>query len=314
MNGSKKLVFFFVAVLLLIVVGSGVLIYLMPLKFNPDPELMMGILIVSSIAALMSVLFILAAGFSSMSLADPKQALGLPEGSIRAMIALVLIMVFIIFGIFLFRKVGIPDRTYLGSVIQMSDVKTPAGTKMPVILEAIPDKDKYVISRTDPKSKERINPNDYYVYTAIETSEEGKRLAQQLITTVGTLVVAIASFYFGTTMASSAAKKEREEILAGQAVAPASNPVIKDITPKEGEKGQEIPMMEIIGTDFKAPRTVQLLRGSEAMVGTGILSNATNIQCKVMIDKDPGGKWDVVVLNEDGKEARLAEVFTIKQA
>jgi hypothetical protein len=242
-----------------------------------------------------------------MNLTDPKQALGLPEGSIRAMIALVLIMVFIIFGILLFRKVALPERIYLASVKQVSDVKIPESIKNPVVVvfETIPDKDK-----KDKKDK-IINENNYSVYLAAESSEEGKRLAQQLITTVGTLVVAIASFYFGATMVSGAAKKEREEILAGQAVAAASNPVIKDITPKEGEKDQEIPM-EIVGTDFKAPR-VQLLRGSEAMVGTGILSNSTKIQCKVKIDKESDGKWDVIVENEDGKQARLAEVFVIKQ-
>lgn len=303
---SKRLVLTLVLALIVIIVGSGFVLSFFQAR-NADPEVMMGAVIVLSIATLMTVLFILAAGFSAMDLTDPKQALGLPEGSIRAMIALVLIMVFIIFGILLFRKVAVPDKTYFGQVKQLADVKIPEGTKTSFMFEKILDKDKY-----DPKTKEIINDNNYYVYGVAEASDEGKRLAQQLITTVGTLVVAIASFYFGTTMASSAAKKEREEILAAQTVPAVSNPVIKDITPKEGEKDDEIPL-EIIGTDFKAPRMVQLLRGGEAMVCKEVLSSATKIQCKVKIDKEPDGKWDVVVLNEDGKEARLAEAFTIKQ-
>jgi hypothetical protein len=206
------------------------------------------------------------------------------------MIALVLIMVFIIFGIFLFRKIQSSNMTYLAAVATKDDARIPM--------------DKTVIFSA--------KAGGYDVFLVEAASEEAKRLAQQLITTVGTLVVSIASFYFGTTMASSAAKKEREPILAAQAVTVVSNPVIKDITPKEGEKGQDI-AMEIVGTDFRAPRTVQLLRGSEAMVGTGVLSSATKIQCKVMIDKEPDGKWDLIVLNEDGKQARLAEVFVIKQ-
>jgi hypothetical protein len=325
MNGSKKLVWLFVLALFLVVVGGGVLIYFFTTKTTADPEVMMGILVVVAIATLMAVLFIVAAGFSSMSLTDPKQALGLPEGSIRAMIALVLIMVFIIFGIHLFRKVAVSDKTYFGQVKQVADVKIPVGTKTSFMFERMSEKDKYedeyednydstgkMIKKTKTGKKILINDNNFHVWGVAETSEEGKRLAQQLITTVGTLVVAIASFYFGTTMASSGAKKEREEVLAAQTVPVVSNPVIKDITPKEGEKGQEIPMMEIIGTDFKAPRMVQLLRGSEAMVCTGVLSNPTKIQCKVMIDKEPDGKWDVLVENEDGKQARLAEVFVIK--
>ena len=279
-----------IVLLLVLIGGAGWLIY--SLQNKADPELIMGLLVVVAIAGLMTVLFILAAGFSSMSLADSKQPLGLPEGSIRAMISLVLIMVFIIFGIYLFRKVGTGDITWVGKMQTGPDTKLVGGKPL---IYGQKDKEGY-----------------YDVWVITDVSEDGKKLAHQLITIVGTLVVSIASFYFGSTMASSAAKKEREEILAAQAVAAASNPVIKDITPKEGEKGQEIPMMEIVGTDFKAPRTVQLVRGSEAMVGTGVLSNATKIQCKVMIDKEPDGKWDVLVENEDGKQARLAEVFVIK--
>jgi hypothetical protein len=294
MKGSKILTCIFVGMLFLIVAGGGWVIYWFAIKASVDPELMMGILVVIAIATLMSVLFIVAAGFSSMSLTDPKQALGLPEGSIRAMIALVLIMVFIIFGIHLFRKVGSVNTTFLGVTKTVSAFKISGDKPIPLVYQP------------------RGDETGYDVYAVGEVNDEGKRLAQQLITTVGTLVVAIASFYFGSTMTSSAAKKEREGIVAAQALTAASNPVIKDITHKEGEKGQEI-TMEITGTDFKAPRKVQLLRGSEAMAGTEVLSNATKIQCKIMIDKEPGGKWDVVVLNEDGKEARLVEAFTIKQ-
>jgi hypothetical protein len=30
-----------------------------------------------------------------------------------------------------------------------------------------------------------------------------------------------------------------------------------------------------------------------------------------MIDKEPDGKWDIVVMNEDHNQARLGEVFSI---
>ncbi len=132
------MVWFLVATLSLVAIGFGVLIYLFTIKVTPDPELMMGLLVVFSITTLMTVLFILAAGFNLMRLTDEKQALGLPRGSIRAMISLVLIMVFIIFGIFLFRKVGVQNRIYVGSVKQASDVKIPEGAKMSFLLESIP--------------------------------------------------------------------------------------------------------------------------------------------------------------------------------
>jgi hypothetical protein len=300
---SKTMVWFFIVTLFLIVVGFGLIIIFLPLRTNLDPELMMGILIVFSIATLMTVLFLLAAGFSSMNLTDPKQALGLPEGSIRAMIALVLIMVFILFGIFLFRKVGLPSSTYLGQVKNMSDLRTDSA-KRPVIFSTMSEKD---------STGKEYNNNRYDVWVSTEVNDEGKRLAQQLITTVGTLVVSIASFYFGSTISSGAAKKERETILAAQAGTAISNPIIKDITPKEGSKGQEIGF-EIVGTGFNSTRAVRLIRGSESMEGTEILSNFSKVQCKIMVDKEPDGKWDIVIENGDGNKTKMTEIFTIKQS
>ena len=286
MKTSKIMAVSFVVLLLLIVAAGGLLISWLTKQANADPELMMGMLVVVAIATLMTVLFIVAAGFSSMNLTDSRQALALPEGSIRAMIALVLIMVFIIFGIFLFRKVGSSTSTYIGEVMTTSDAKIPT------------DRTAVFTPNIGPDGKLK----SYYVYVFEPMNEDGKRLAQQLITTVGTLVVAIASFYFGSTLTGSTAKKERQEI------SPA--PVVKDVTPKEGAKGNQL-SLEIVGTGFKSPRVVRLLRGNEAMDGTELLSNPTKIQCKVLIDKEPGGKWDLIVENEDGAKAQLSEVFTI---
>jgi hypothetical protein len=296
MKRSIRLVWFFVLVLLLIQVGGGYVLYTMTAKGTGVPELLMGTLTVFSITTLMTVLFILAAGFSSMMLTDPKQALGLPEGSIRAMIALVLIMVFILISIFLFRKVSLPDRIFMGTVKQASDIRIDS-MKTQIILETIP-------------ADKKMDDNNYYVFAISEVNEEGKRLAQQLITILGTLVTAISSFYFGNTLTRSTLKNVREELLADQTVTAVSYPEIKNVTPKVGEKGKEI-ALEIVGTGFKTPIKVQLVRGNETISGTGILSNNTTIHCKIMIDKEPDGKWDIVVMNEDHNQARLGEVFSI---
>jgi hypothetical protein len=292
---SKVMTCIFLGVLILLIAAGSFLIYSFTKKGASD-ELQMGLLVVVAIAALMTVLFIIAAGFSAMSLTDPKQALGLPEGSIRAMIALVLVMVFIIFGIYLFRMVGYGSLQFVTRMQTLPESGEIGGRRI------------YSEPATELQYK-----GWYNVYVMSEASDDAKKLAQQLITTVGTLVVAIASFYFGSTVTSAAAKKEREEIALAQAAAGASNLVIKDVTPKEGKKGKEIGF-EIVGTGFTSPRAVRLLRGSEAMEGTEVLSNPTKIQCKIMVDKEPDGKWDIIVENGDGNKTRLAEVFTIKQA
>ena len=292
---SKVMTCIFLGVLFLLIAAGGVLIYSFTKKGIGDDELQMGLLVVVAIAALMTVLFIIAAGFSVMGLTDQKQALGLPEGSIRAMIALVLIMVFIIFGIYLFRMVGYGSLQFVGP--------------MQTLPESRKIGDRVILAEPATESEHK---GWYNVWVTTEVSEDAKKLAQQLISVVGTLVVAISSFYFGSTMTTSAARKEREGIALAEAAAGASNLVIKDITPKEGAKGKEIGF-EIAGTGFTSPRAVRLLRGSEAMEGTEVLSNPTKIQCKIMVDKDPDGKWDIMVENGDGNKTRLAEVFVIKQ-
>jgi hypothetical protein len=164
------------------------------------PELVAGILVVTAIAAMMTLLYIFAAGFNYMKLTDRGQALGLPEGSIRAMIALILIMVFIIFGIYLFRNVATGNTGTIADRIPIDSLKK---------LDLSRFKDFQVNIKTITKDTVSVN-------LGYKISEDGARLAQQLVTTVGTLVVAISSFYFGSTAVSNAKAKATEAANAGK--------------------------------------------------------------------------------------------------
>src|SRR5919112_3784854 len=61
------------------------------------------LILVGSVVFLMTSLLIIAGAFAQLNLSDRRQALGLPEGSIRAMIALILILIFIMFGLLLYN-------------------------------------------------------------------------------------------------------------------------------------------------------------------------------------------------------------------
>lgn len=281
---SRIVLAVFVLIAFLLVIGAGGLIYyFVPKGSVPDPEIEMGLMVVTAIAALMTLLFTVAAGFSIMGLTDARQPLGLPEGSIRAMIALILIMVFIIFGIYLFRMVGAGTYNYIGNIPNKPD---PANFSDKIAFARNPDN------------------NTYDVWLQAGMTDDGRRLAQQLMTTVGTLVVAVAGFYFGSTVVSSA-------VAAVQGTTTASNPAITDVSPKEGKKDETI-TLEIVGSDFRSPKSARLVRASEVIGGTEITSSATMIRCKIKLDKEPSGdKWDVVIENEDGKQARKEKIFTI---
>lgn len=142
------------------------------------------LVLVFAVVFLMTTLFVLAAGFAQLRLTDKSQALGLPSGSVRAMIALILILVFIMFGVYLYLNESIyVDMT--GS-IEMSQDAWASSTNV-YSAELIKD----------------TNPPRYKVVLFKPQNEKASDLAQQLLTTVGTLVVAVAGFYFGSASTAS---------------------------------------------------------------------------------------------------------------
>ncbi len=107
------------------------------LNKNVDPEIGLTLVLLFGMVTLFSVITLVIVVFAALKLSDPKEAMGLPKGSIRAIIALLLLIMFGIISMFLFRQVMAVDQA--------------AGTKF----------------------------------------------AEQVLTTISTLVVSLASFYFG---------------------------------------------------------------------------------------------------------------------
>ena len=142
--------------------------------------------------------------FKALSLTNDKSALGMPQGSIRAFMALVLIMLFFLMAVFLYldvsragadrRVTGITEDSYRdllsgGQVISAVSygVPDPGGTNTEVL-------------RWDVVLRAERDPN--------EVSEE---MARQLITVLGTLIVAISAFYFGANSVQKAWREETTE-------------------------------------------------------------------------------------------------------
>jgi hypothetical protein len=107
----------------------------------------------------------------------------LPEGSVRAVIALLLILLFFISAIFLYADVG---RRETDRVLKGIDAAR---------LASIP---------TDSiRSLESVGSGESKTFNVVllgaDKNQESRDLAKQLVTTVSTLVVAVAAFYFGTS-------------------------------------------------------------------------------------------------------------------
>ncbi|HET7029316.1 MAG TPA: hypothetical protein VFI34_02305 [Candidatus Limnocylindrales bacterium] len=134
-----------------VVLVVGFALYHMIVGSGGSSEAGVTILLTSGVIGLLFALAVVAVFFHGLALVDRDEALGLPKGSVRAVIALALILIFAVLSV--------------------------------------------------------------YLYSTIQADNSPQAdIAKQLITTVSTLVVAISSFYFG----SSAVQQATATVMATQ--------------------------------------------------------------------------------------------------
>lgn len=155
-NGIKVPPWAIVAILFLITVGVSV-----GLAWSTcvDPNMAFPLMLIFGVLALVTVLSLASALLDNLGLSSKTEALGLPKGSIRALIALSLIVIFAIMVI------------YMQMQLSASPIKDANGTILQDVNGTV----------------------QFY-----EPSQEKKDFALQTLTTISTLVVAVAGFYFGT--------------------------------------------------------------------------------------------------------------------
>jgi hypothetical protein len=245
---------YIVAAFILLAMTLSALIYSIALQ-PQQTEIILGLTVIAGVSVLTLVLFIMAAGFAALKMSDQGQALGLPQGSIRAFIALMLIVMWVIISIFLFTVVS------------------KAMANSPIL-----------------------------------------QLAQQVETTIGTLVVSVASFYFGSRSVASAV----QALTAGQQ----PPPMIEKVEYTESELGKDS-KFTITGRNFrnakaKLVRVDSKNQTHELGVKGSPLSNDTTIICTISLPSttDPNvvdlvGDWALLVVNEDGQKHQLEKAFTL---
>jgi hypothetical protein len=278
-------------------VGVQVLSLLLIIWFIGQPtvseEAQFALVLVFSVVFLMTTLFILAGGFAQIGLTDSRFALGLPDGSIRSLIALILILVFIMFGAFLYNR----EATWTDSV---GPIEMPQDAWLDLSLP-----ESLVLDRTDP-----IGGGRYRVSFVRGTSESSSRLAQQLLTTVGTLVVAVAGFYFGTASVASATRAIRG---TGSVNGSDGAPVVESFEPRSGQPGTAPVRFTIQGQNFSASPAVRLVRDGKDLVGTVIAQTPTTITAEIIPNSASFGLWKLIVENADGSRVEIPQAFELQR-
>lgn len=184
-------------------VGAGIVLIVIPcvalyLGINTigrEPTVGLPILAIFGIMILFGALALVSTLFARLGLADSSQALALPEGSIRAAIALSLIVLFAIISIMLNQSASpiyvIPG---LGSAERDAIVKDASTHVVAVASECRP------AGAKNPTSLEGCAPGDvrYAVHVGRLPSQASTDLAKQLLILIGTLMTSVVSFYFGS--------------------------------------------------------------------------------------------------------------------
>jgi hypothetical protein len=264
----------------------------------------LSLLAIGGVIVLILLLTVVATIFSVLGLTDKTQAMGLPEGSIRAVIALSLIVLFAILSVFLYQGVSIGN---VSTIENLSDADRaqfikdhPSALDLQAVLSK--DKDGRPFTNTDG------TPKNLYTVTYRNANPTGDDFAKQMLVLLGTLMTAITSFYLGAGTAVSAAAAAQTTANPPPTVS-GINPTIHAIA----NDGAVI-HLQVTGNNLNSITQVKIVRAGVQIAGTNVASNATRVTCDVAVSAattPPGPPWDVVVHDGGSISATLPGALTI---
>ena len=277
----------------LVVIGAGILILgtfawagtfiLLRGNISEITEIALPIVIIAGLVVLLLVLGLLAFVFSVLKLSNPNEALGLPSGTVRAVIALMLLVIFAIVAIFLYSDVASSGRMRLIEGVKAEDV---AGLRKQLDVVA-------VVETKDNKAT---------VHYREQTSRTAEDLAKQLIVLLGTLVTAVSSFYFGSSSVAAANKPQGG----------AGGPNAKGVTPPTLKADGTPKTLTVGGTNLENVKTAKLKLGDQTIPATAVTATATQASCTFQADAGKAaGPWDLVLSDSSNNDSTLPKSVTI---
>jgi hypothetical protein len=151
------------------------------------------LLVIAGLVSLIALLAVMAIAFKTVHLANPTQALGLPDGTVRAVIALSLILIFAVVTVYLFSDLSETDKV---ACQELADLKQ----KVDTAISHAPATPPPAATTTNP-SPVPVSPEDGRRASKLAASQD---FAKQLLIMLGTLITSITSFYFGSKTATDA--------------------------------------------------------------------------------------------------------------
>lgn len=245
-----------------------------------EPAIKLPVLVITGVMALFATLALVGVTFAVAGLSDKTQALGLPEGSVRAAIAFSLVVIFSIVSIYFYSSAN-ELATALGKLA----TDTANGTANATTAGAA-----NVSAAVANANAAATTANDF---------------AKTILAVVGTLMTAVTSFYFAT-----------RGVTPNQTAA-VSKPTLASITPVQAAaEAEDVKVsLTISGTDLRLAKIVKLQSTGTTVLATDVLSNDERVMCQLTIQPGlPPGDYDVIVTNSDDATASLPRAFKVQAA
>jgi hypothetical protein len=283
----------------LVLVGVIIGIFSLLTKLiTPDKSSSLALLAIGGVLVLIFMLTAVAMVFSALGLANRELAMGLPEGSIRAVIALSLIVLFAILSVFLYQGIsatsGSPNLVQSISEAERAQfIRDHSSARdLQAVFSKAPD-------GTQLKDKDG---NNLYDVSYRSTNLAADDFAKQLLVLLGTLMTAITSFYLGAGTATNA-------VAAGQAGASPA-PTVSGVNPTTGAIGGPL-HLEVLGKNLNTVTHVKIVNGNAQIVGTNVKSSPTSVVCDLDLKAATAGAWDVVVDDGGALHASKSAALTL---
>lgn len=165
--------------------------------FLKSEATMLGGVVLIGLALVVLLVAALAIIFAVLELASKDQPLALPEGSVRALIAFSLVLVFVLLGAFLYKSVT--DLGPCSTLTRITKAEIDELNKDYVVF-SVPAKN----ADGTPAKDDKQNPL-YDVKYYVKHNKDADDFAKQIFTTLATVFVSVISFYFGSSAATSGA-------------------------------------------------------------------------------------------------------------
>jgi hypothetical protein len=266
----------------------------------------LSLLAIGGVLVLIFMLTAVAMIFSILGLTDKTQAMGLPEGSIRAVIALSLIVLFAILSVFLYQGVSLGGQ--VNTIVDLSDADRAQFLRdhpTALDLQAVLSKD----PTGQPLKNTDGTPKNLYTVTYRSANPTSDDFAKQMLVLLGTLMTAVTSFYLGAGTATSAAAAAAQTTAIPPPTASGIKPTVHSIA-----TGGPVIRLQVMGNNLNVITRVKIVRAGIQIAGTNVASNATSVTCDIAVSAattPPGPPWDVVVDDGGSISASLPGALTI---